>query len=241
MSYRPYVLQVKVMHARMRRPVRRPNLAEQTYNALCGGIVNGALKPGDRIILERLAEDLGVSPTPVREAVARLIQEGLVVDDPTGKLQIVSLTRTYVHDTFWVRAALEGLAAELATFAISESKLSSLGTVFQDATDGLADGDVTPYIKSDQFFHQLIAEEAYNLPLLRELNALQTHTSYIRGYAQRHVGDHINKSHEEHLRVFIQMRNRDSNQARRMMETHIRSTVDRIIKLTEFDDEHEPR
>lgn len=227
-----------MIRSRMRRPIRRPNLSQQTYDALCDGIVNGALKPGTRIVLERLAEDLGVSPTPVREAVARLVQEGLVVEDPAGKLKVVSLTRTYVHDTFWVRASLEGLAAELATPLMSDTTLSSLDLVLREAGEGLLRGDVTPYIKSDQFFHQLIAQEANNRPLLRELNALQTHTSYIRGYAQRHIGDHINKSHDEHIHVFTQFNARHAAGARQMMETHIRSTVDRIIRLAGFDDEH---
>ncbi len=222
----------------MQRPIRRPNLAEQVYTALCDGIVNGAIRPGERIVLERLAMDLGVSPTPVREAVARLVQKGLVVDDEAGKPQLVPLTRTYVHDTFWVRASLEGLAAELATATIGQPKLELLSTVLDDASDGFRRGDVTPYIKSDQVFHEVITEEANNLPLARELDALQTHTSYIRGYAQRHIGDHFNKSHEEHLVIFAAMREDNCAQARFAMEHHIRSTVDRIIRLTEFEDEH---
>lgn len=229
-----------MIRTRIRRPVRRPNLSEQTYTALCDGIVNGALKPGVRIVLDRLAEDLGVSPTPVREAIARLIQEGLVVDDSTGKLTVVPLTRTYVHDTFWVRASLEGLAAELATPVISEAKLCSLEASLQEAGDGLEKGDVSPYIKSDRFFHQLIAEEANSQPLVRELSALQTHTSFIRGYAQRRLGDHIHKSQQEHIRILGEMKSRNAEVARQLMEAHIRHTADRIIRLTEFvDDGHD--
>jgi DNA-binding GntR family transcriptional regulator len=230
-------MQVQVIRSRMRRPVRRPNLSEQTYNALCDGIVNGALKPGTRIVLERLADDLGVSPTPVREAVARLMQEGLVVDDTTGKLTVVPLTRTYVHDTFWVRASLEGLAAELATPVISSSKLEALNDSLQDAAGGLARGNAAPYIESDRFFHQVIADEANSQPLVRELSALQTHTSFIRGYAQRRLGDHIHKSQEEHIRILAEMNSRNADAARQLMEAHIRRTADRIIRLTEFGDD----
>jgi DNA-binding GntR family transcriptional regulator len=219
------------------RIARRPKLAEQTYAALCDAIVSGNLMPGQRIILDRVAQDLGVSPTPLREAIARLVQDGLLVESADGKLRVVPLTPQYVHDTFWVRAALEGLAAELATPVLSEADLQELDTAFEETSQSLQRGKLDRYISADARFHQLVAESARNATLLRELDALKTHVAFIRGYSQRRAGDHIRKSHEEHLIVFGYLKERDAERSRRAMEAHIRRTSERIVRLIEFSDE----
>ena len=110
----------------MRRIPRKPNLAEQTYEALCDAIASGSLGPGERIILDRVANDLEVSPTPLREAIARLVHDGLMVDNADGKFCGVSLTSQYGHEIFWVRAVLEGLAAELATESLTNSAIEKV-------------------------------------------------------------------------------------------------------------------
>src|SRR6185312_5577399 len=99
--------------------------------AVCDGIISGALLPGQHVVLERLARDLGISPTPVREAVARLVNEGLIVEGPNRKLHVAPLTPRYVRDTFWVRSSLEGLAAELAASRISDADLATLGEALE--------------------------------------------------------------------------------------------------------------
>jgi DNA-binding GntR family transcriptional regulator len=218
----------------MRRIARGPNLVTQTYEAVCDGIISGVLAPGQRIVLERLARDLGISPTPLREAVARLVNEGLIVDGPNRKLHVAPLTPGYVRDTFWVRSALEGLAAELAASRIRDADLNRLGSALDDATEALESHDLAVYVRGDEFFHRLIAEAADNSALQRELDALKPHVAYIRGYSQRQIGDHVVKSHGEHLETFGYLRHRDAAQARRSMEIHVRNTSERIVRLIEF-------
>jgi len=218
----------------MRRITRGPNLVTQTYEAVCDGIISGVLAPGQRIVLERLARDLGISPTPLREAVARLVNEGLFVDGPSRKLHVAPLTPGYVRDTFWVRAALEGLAAELAASRITDADLTLLHHALEDATGALRSSDLAVYVRGDELFHRLIAEAANNNALLRELDALKPHVAYIRGYSQRQIGDHLQQSHREHLVTFGYLRQRDAEPARRSMETHVRNTSERIVRLIEF-------
>jgi DNA-binding GntR family transcriptional regulator len=93
---------------------RRPSLADQVYEALTDSISIGRLQPGERLVLDRLAEQLGVSQTPIREALARLMHDGIIEEAPHGKLRMISITPRYVSDAFLVRASLEGVAAELA-------------------------------------------------------------------------------------------------------------------------------
>ncbi len=218
---------------------RQPSMTSQVRMALCEDIANGTLARGERIVGERLAERFGVSPTPVREAVAGLIQDGLISETFDGKLQVVPLTRDYVLDIFAVRSALEGLAAELAATRITASDLAMLSQAIQDTTAALARGDYGVYMTTDTLFHGLIGTAAGNPVLARELQSLQVHVAYIRGYAQRHVGEHMARSHQEHGDVVAALAGRDPIAARQAMEQHIRQSGERIAQLIEFEEERE--
>ncbi len=160
---------------------RGPTLVQQVYEAICQDLVSGRLAPGQRIVLDRLAAELGTSPTPVREALARLIQEGLIVAGPNGRLQVIDLTPEYVLDTFAVRAALEGLAAELAASRTDERLLRRLQQVLDEATAALADGRYEVYAQADDFLHRSVAEAAGNRVLQRNLKMLRVHGDFILG------------------------------------------------------------
>lgn len=213
---------------------RAPSLASQVYEAIRASIVTGQREPGGRIVVEHLAAQLGVSPTPVREALARLTQEGLIAETAAGKLQVVALTPRYVADTFLVRGALEGLAAELATPRLDEARLAALRSALAKTATALAADDPAPHIATDALLHRTIIEAAGNDVLARELQALQVHVDYIRGYAQRHVGEHMRLSHEEHVRLLAVLARRDPPAARQAMERHIRDTSARITRLIDF-------
>jgi DNA-binding GntR family transcriptional regulator len=206
----------------------------QVHDALLEQITTGRLEPGERLVIERLADQLGVSQTPVREAVARLVQEGLTTEAPNGRLQVVALTEPYVRDTFLVRGALEGLAAELAAPQISEAHLTTLQTLVAGTTAALAEGDYDVYVRTDASLHRLILEAANNSVLNNELQSLQPHVDLIRGYSQRNNGEHLRESHQEHLRIIDALAHRDPVTARQAMEQHIRAASARIIRLIDF-------
>jgi DNA-binding GntR family transcriptional regulator len=212
---------------------RQPSLAQQTYAALVEDIASGVLTSGERILIERLAERLGVSPTPVREAIACLVQEGMVDKLPDGKLHIASLSHAYVLDVFLVRSALEGLATELATTRVSEHDLQRLAVAFEQATTSLQRVDFGPYVAADALLHGTIIAAAGSVTLTRELVTLQTHIAYVRGYAHRHGGDHMHRSHHEHQAVLAALMQRAPERARHAMEHHIRQSGARIAELIE--------
>lgn len=215
-----------------RRINRSPNLSAQIYAELTRQIANGDFAPGERIVVDRVAEQLGVSQTPVREAIARLIHEGLVEEEATKRLRLIPLTDDYVFDTFVVRGALEGLAAELAATRIGEEQLAALEQAVVAAGQALERGDHSIYIESDQLLHATILGAADNMVLTRELHALQSHIDYIRGVSQRTTGDHLRQSQAEHQVIVAALRQRDATAARLAIETHIRSAGRRIVALT---------
>lgn len=213
---------------------RSRSLSVQVYEALLALVRGGQLQPGERVVIERLAEQLGVSQTPVREAVARLAAEGLVVEAASGRLHMVSLSEQYVREVFYVRGALEGLCAELATPQLGAAELAELGQQLDATTAALAQGDHEPYTRSDASLHQLLVARAGNRVLSKELRSLQPHVDLIRGYSQRSQGEHLRSSHAEHLMIVAALAAGDATLARQSMEQHIRLAGERIARLIEF-------
>lgn len=213
---------------------RAPSLALQVHAALLELITGGQIQPGERVVIERLAEQLGVSQTPVREAVARLAQEGLIAEAASGRLHVVELSEQYVRDVFTVRGALEGLCAELAAPLIAPAALAQLRAQLDETTAGLARGDHGPYTRSDASLHRLVIGATTNRVLAKELASLQPHVDLIRGYSQRTEGAHLRASHEEHLQIVAALAARNGAAARSAMEQHIRNAGERIIQLIDF-------
>lgn len=223
------VRQVDVVSGRGRIQ-RGPSLAAKVHDSLLGLLIDGAIGPGERLVIERIAADLGVSPTPVREALARLVQEGLAHEGPAGRLYAVSLSEQYVRDTFLVRGALEGLCAELAAPRIAAEQIAALRAQASVAVGAEA------FIRLDTALHAALIDAASNQVLASELRALGPHIDLIRGYSQRNNGAHLRESYREHLLIIAALEQRDTQAARQHMEQHIRSASERIVGLTDFRD-----
>jgi DNA-binding GntR family transcriptional regulator len=224
------------MHlAPLRSSVRNPaNLSQHVYEAVTAGIATGDVRPGARVVVERLAEQLGVSQTPVREALGRLITEGLVLECGGGRFQVVPLTPAYVADTFLVRGALEGLAAELAASRFIDARLAALAAALDAVDTALQQGSTDAYARFDDALHRSIFETADNTVLLRELKPLQIHVDLIRYYSRGRAGRHIALSHVEHGAIMRALCARDARRSREAMETHIRNAGRRIEQLIDF-------
>lgn len=208
-----------------------PSLALQTYTELVALITSGRILSGERIVIGRLAEQLGVSQTSVRAALARLAQEGLVDTAPGGHLQVVELTPQFVHDVYHVRGALEGLCVELATPYIRLADLARVRRLMDETAAAIARGDQRPYTRSDVSLHQLVIAATTNRILVRELQTLQPLIELIRHAAQRTSGADLLSSHQEHVQIVSAIADRDSTRARYAMEQHIRTTGERIARL----------
>lgn len=222
--------------AQSKRVWRAPNLSTRVYEAIRDDIMSGSLKGGERIIVEHLADELGVSATPVREALVRLTQEGIIEEVPPGKLQVVRLTADYVLDTYQVRSVLEGLAAELAAPHLTDAMLATFADAVSAAGKALTLADFRAYAEADRQIHTTITSAAGNRVLVRELGALQSHIGYIRDYSYRHIGQQLRLAQSEHLPILDALQARDAARSRKLMELHIRNSGTRIAQI--IIDEH---
>ncbi len=152
--------------------VQRKPLGEQVTSLIREMIRQGELAAGQRLVEEQLAEHTGTSRTPIREALHRLEQEGLVVRRDKGGYRVRPLSAREVEETTGVRAALESYAVELACQAMTPERLRGLQQNVAQFSRALANGDRQRLVALNTQFHQEIYEMAGSRLLLRMINDL---------------------------------------------------------------------
>lgn len=173
------------------QPIQRTSLSEEVYQRLQQQIITLTLSPGQKLNDQQLAETFGVSRTPVREALKKLEEEGLVVSKRGSRTNVTMLDATQARQTFPIVATLHALAARLA-FPLSEADITRLIELNQAFQDAITHEDAETALQLDDAFHGLFLERSQNGQLTDTLNRL---TPLIRRleYAQfsRHGHDSV--------------------------------------------------
>lgn len=204
------------------------------YEALSESIMDGQLKPGDPIIIEQIAAELGVSPTPVRESLARLAEQGVITKGQNGRMSVLQLSPGHVRDIYLVRGALEGLAAELAAPHITPAQLETLRDDLADILAMVDQGDYQQYIAAADEIFSLILNAANSPTLSRELAVLRLHTGFVRSLTKRFVADYVQVIHDELRAVVDALAAADPVAARQTMETYMRNSGRRVSQLIQM-------
>ncbi len=148
-------------------------LRELVFEQIRTSILNGKLKPGERLMEIDLAEKLGVSRTPIREAIRKLELEGLVVMEVRKGAYVADVSVKEILDILEVRSVLEGLAASLAAKRITKEELQELQIVLQAFNQAVRSNDMKGMIENDTKFHNTIFESTRNNKLIQIVNSLQ--------------------------------------------------------------------
>lgn len=172
-------------------------LREIVFETLREAIISGKLLPGERLMEIQLAEEMGVSRTPVREAIRKLELEGLVVMVPRKGAYVAGMTVKEMVDVFEVRTALEGLAAGLAAERATAEEIEEMErAVFQisEVSDGL---NLDTLVERDTNFHDLIYKASHNQRLVQiithlreQLNRFRTTSLALPGRGKYAVDEH---------------------------------------------------
>jgi DNA-binding GntR family transcriptional regulator len=188
-----------------------------TYAQLMDELRAGRLNPGDRLRETELAERLGVSRTPVREAIRQLEADGVVAHIPRQGASIRTLDYAEVMELYEMRAVLEGTAARLAARAASDIEIEEL----QDMNQQLATlGNVPEAFTLNRQFHAALLDAAKNRFLTRSIHTLQK-TLMILGPTTLTDPDRAEKAVEEHFGVLDAIKARDAARAEAAMRAHI--------------------
>lgn len=187
------------------------------YRRLLDEISCGELLPGARLRETELAERLGVSRTPVREAIRQMEADGLVVHVPRQGATIRELDYSEVMELYEMRAVLEGTAARLAARAASGIELDELAALNDELA--AAPGPTEAYQLNRQF-HMTLLDAAKNRYLIKSVNALQK-TLLILGPTTLLEPARAQQAVAEHRDLLVALKNRDGVQSEALMRTHI--------------------
>ncbi|WP_026893570.1 GntR family transcriptional regulator [Clostridiisalibacter paucivorans] len=204
-------------------------LREIVFQYLREAIIDGALKPGERLMEVQLGEKLGVSRTPVREAIRKLELEGLVVMEPRKGAYVADVSLNDLLNVLEIRSVLEGLAASLASKRITEQELAILKSKLYEFNESLARKNKKEIIEKDIELHDIIFKASRNKRLISLVDSLreQVHRFRIR-YINRFNSS--NRLGEEHRDIIEAISQGDSEKAKEYAEKHIKSAQEFILQ-----------
>ncbi len=199
----------------------RPTLIrESVYDHLRDAILNGEFLPAERLGEVELTERLGVSRTPIREAIQRLTQDGLLESTPGRGVRIRVVSAHEARDAYLVRETLDGLAASLAARHHTTADAAALETTLTELEAANQD-DYREQTRLDLAFHRRIAQAAHNLPLLDLARDLEQRIALVK-HQTRIYNSHPQTAaqHRELLRSVLA---RDGDAAREAAMLHVRT------------------
>lgn len=204
-------------------------LRDVVFNTLRQAILKGELKPGERLMEIQLAQRLGVSRTPIREAIRKLELEGLVLMIPRKGAEVAKITEKSMQDVLEVRRALEGLAIQLACGRITKEQTADLEIKGKKFVEAVETGDLVRMAEADEAFHAVIYNATQNDRLIYILNNLREQMYRYRVEYIKDATIHpiILKEHEEIIRT---VKKRDEDEAYQAICTHIDNQEEAIRK-----------
>ena len=204
------------------------SLANQVYDAIEQNILNGVYASGEIISESKLSEELGVSRTPVREAMARLENERLIGITPSGTV-VLGITDRDVRDMFEVKLHLEPIVSVMASQNISQEALAKLKDII-DQQEFYASKHNTERIRNlDTEFHDLIYSECGS-PVFQSILAPIHHKLLKYRKASLEKSDRSYHSVEEHMAIYEALKAKDRMQVEMLMLEHIRHAYENIKK-----------
>ncbi len=208
-------------------------LRDVVFNTLRQGILTGELKPGERLMEIHLAKKLGVSRTPIREAIRMLELEGLVTMIPRKGAEVSQISTKDMRDVLEVRRSLDSLAVSLASVRKTEDDLTALKEAEDDFEKSILTKDATTIAKADVAFHDIILTASKNNRLIQMVNNL---ADRVYRYRMEYIKDssHHLRLIEEHRNIVKYIENGDADNARKAIEIHIDNQERNI--LNQFED-----
>lgn len=198
------------------------------YEVLKRRISDGELALGAKLTEAHLVKEFGVSRTPLREALNRLAQEGLVTIKPYRGAFVASVSEDEVRELFEVREALEGLAARMAATRIEKQLLMELGRRLKKGIAASARDVYARYSQADREFHETVAQASGNHELIELLGSLASRIQIIRRQTVR-LPSRAQRSFREHLEVIEALGRGDPDLAEARMRAHIRAVKAELV------------
>jgi len=190
------------------------------------------MKPGQHLIEEQLADHVGISRTPVREALHKLERDELVTRLPQGGFAVREFTKEDVEEIFGIRSALESYAAYLATLHMAPDKISILEKKLKESEDALEKGDDNKVVQLNTEFHDLLYKSCGSKKLVEMINTFRDYFYRYRS-ALLHIQSGISQSNKDHHQMLEAMKKKDPGLAERLVRNHLERGKDLVLKEIE--------
>jgi len=202
--------------------LQRSPLAEGAYGAIKKMIVETTLSPGQTLTETQLAVTLGISRSPIRQALVRLQEDGFVEIEPWKQARVAPLTPDVVREIYSVRTALEARAARESAPFIADADIVAMDATLKRLEPRIRVGDYAEFIAIEHQFHSLFIDNCRNRLLRDLLDDLQDHLERVRRYYRDDVGLHTEQEFEAHRRSIAAM----ATQARDALDQAVREHVE---------------
>ena len=202
-------------------------LREQVCNTLRSRIIKGDLPPSSGLREVRLAAELNVSRTPLREAIRQLIEEGFLEQSPRKGARVVSLSPEMVREVYEVREALEGMAARQAAPRIDKARVERLRDYLESLRPRISAGD---FSDTGDCVHDEIFAACGNSRLRRLMSVYRGKVAWIQRTSFE-ISLRLRNAYQEHESIVRALECRDPEWAEAATRSHIRRTLDELIEL----------
>lgn len=204
------------------------SLEQSVFLKLEEEILNGELKKGETLTENSLSSRLGVSRTPIRAALHRLAEEGLVKIEANRGVTVVGVSETDLVDIYTIRMRLEGLASRAAATKISAEDLSDLRDSVELSEFYFRKKDAEHLKELDTKFHEIIYRASANPRLDKILSELHRNIRVYRKLSLS-VSERLEKSFDEHREILSAIESGNAEEADRLMTSHISAALDSVL------------
>ena len=206
-------------------------LRDVVFNTLRDAILTGKLVPGERLMENQLAEKLGVSRTPVREALRMLELENLVELVPRKGAQVLDMSEKDIVNILEVRSALEGLATSVACKKMSKEDLQQLKNMEVDFEKAVAENDVEHFVDIDEDFHDLIFAATENDKLINIFRNLRIQLYRYRMAQAKNNETSMSTIVAPHRSIIRAIENHDAEEGASIAQGHIKYQTESILRF----------
>ena len=209
-----------------------PNIEEQVYKIIKNKIIWHEIKPRERIIDKKLAEELGVSRSMVRQVFTVLTKEELLKITPRNGFYVREITKKEIEEIYNIRKVLEGYATELAVPKITSGDIAALEEIFRKAKGDLEKDEVKSFIEADIILHKIIVDKCGNESLIKIINKNNDKYAFYR-VADFKILKRAKESYFEHYEILVAIKKKDIKLSTKLIAKHIENAK-RVI-LNNFD------
>ena len=205
------------------------SLRGKVFIQLQNDILNGLYQPGDNLIETKLSEELGVSRTPVREAIRQLELEGLVQSIPNKGAIVKGISAQDIEDIYTIRMLIEGLAARWAAEKINDEELKELREAVDLEEFYTVKNDVSHLLLFDSRFHDIIFKASKSKPLMHTLSTFHHYVQRARNISLNNP-ERARLVLEEHKAILQAIMEHDAEKAEKLTTLHVRNASLNLLK-----------